>query len=372
MPEIVPVTTPGLVRQFVDLPYVLYARHPHWVPPLRRDEHRRLSPRHNPFLQHASMDLWLTRSKGRVTGRIAAIEDRLHNETHGQHVTWFGFFEADHVESAQLLLSTVEQRARERGSTIVRGPANPSLNGSAGLLIDCFDEDPYVLMPYNVPEYPAYVESAGYSKVKDLLAWDLDMSLPLGARITKLADRIAARHRVTLRTIDTTRRGFTRDVALLQTIYRDAWASNWGFVPPTDDELARLARDLRPVIDPEIALFASIDGRPVGCGVALPDLNQVLKRMNGRLLPFGFLLFLRRRALIDRARVVLLGVVPEARRMGLYPLLIAELHRRGRARGYRRGELSWTLEDNDAINAGIEAAGGRRHRTYRLYEKSIG
>lgn len=372
MPDIVPVTTPRLVREFIELPYALYAGHPHWVPPLRRDEHRRLSPRHNPFLQHASIDLWLTRSDGRVTGRVAAIEDRLHNDRHGERVTWFGFLEAHDAESARLLLATVEQRARERGSAVVRGPANPSLNESAGLLIDRFEEDPYVLMPYNGPEYPAYVESAGYRKVKDLLAWDLDATVPLGSRISRLADRIASRHRVTVRTVDRSRQGFSRDVAILQAIYRAAWADNWGFVPPTSAELAQLARDLRPVIDPELALFAEIDGRALGCVVAIPDLNRVLKRMNGRLWPLGILHFLRRRTLIDRARVLLLGVLPEAQRLGLYPLLIAELHRRGVARGYRRAELSWTLEDNDAINAGIEAAGGRRSRTYRLYEKSLG
>jgi hypothetical protein len=142
-------------------------------------------------------------------------------------------------------------------------------------------------------------------------------------------------------------------------------------VPPTDAELRQLAVDLRPFLDPEIVLFVEIGGRPVACAVAIPDVNQVLRRMNGRLLPFGVLHFLRRRALVTRARLLMLGVLPALRHSGLYPLLIAESHRRGVARGYRRGELSWTLEDNDAVNAGIEAVGARRYKTYRLYEKAL-
>ena len=369
MSDIVPVTTARRLREFVDLPFSLHAKHPHWVPPLRRDEHRRLSPRHNAFLQHAEMDLWIASSGGRTTGRIAAIEDRLHNATHHEAVTWFGFLEADSVETAGALFAAAERRAGERHSACVRGPANPSLNESAGLLIDCFDEDPYVLMPYNPPSYPEFVEAAGYRKVKDLLAWHIDMSVPPPERITRLAGRMASRNGITVRPLDLG--AFERDLAVLQGIYRAAWQDNWGFVPPTDAEIRQLAVELRPILDPEIVLFAERAGRPVGCAVAIPDVNQVLKRMGGRLFPFGVLHFLRRHAIIDQARVLLLGVVPDERRMGLYPLLIAELHRRGLARGYRRGELSWTLEDNDAVNAGIEAVGGRRHKTYRLYEKPL-
>lgn len=369
MSDIAPVTTARQLRRFIDLPYALYANHPHWVPPLRRDEYRRLSPTENAFLQHATVDLWLASSGGRTTGRIAAIEDRLHNDTHREAVTWFGFLEAGSVETARALFAAVERHAGERGSTAVRGPANPSLNESAGLLVDCFDEDPYVLMPYNPPSYPGFVEAAGYQKVKDLLAWHIDMSAPPPERITRLADRVASRNGISVRTLEPG--SFERDLDIMQGIYRAAWQDNWGFVPPTDAEIRQLAIELRPILDPEIVLFAERAGRPVGCAVAIPDVNQVLKRMRGRLFPFGVLHFLRRHAIIDQARVLLLGVVPEMRRMGLYPLLIAELHRRGLRRGYRRGELSWTLEDNDAVNAGIAAVGGRRHKTYRLYEKPL-
>jgi hypothetical protein len=369
MPEVVPVTTPKQLRQFVELPYAMYRREAHWVPPLRRDEYRRLSPKHNPFFEHATMRLWLATDRGRVTGRIGAMDDRLHNDKHEEILTWFGFLEAEDAATTRALLAVVEQHGRTAGSRAVRGPANPSLNESAGILVDGFDHDPYVLMPYNPPSYPAFVEASGYRKVKDLLAWDIDLTAPRPERITRIAERVRQRHGITVRRVDL--KAFDRDLGILQTIYREAWEDNWGFVAPTDAEIRQLAVDLRPVLDPELVLFAEMDGRPVACSVAVPDVNQVLKRMNGRLLPFGLFHFLRRGTIINRARLLLLGVLPEVRRIGLYPLLIFESHRRGVARGYTRGELSWTLEDNDMINAGIEAVGGRRYKTYRLYEKPL-
>jgi GNAT superfamily N-acetyltransferase len=366
---LVPVTTRALRRQFVELPYALYRGAPHWVPPLRRDEHHRLSPAHNPFWAHARIELWLARRGGRVTGRIAAIEDSLYNEREGEPITWFGFFEAEDAATALALLGAVEQKAREWNSRVVRGPVNPSLNESAGLLIDAFDSDPYVLMPYNLATYPSFVEAAGYLKVKDLLAWSVDLTVPVPERVSRIADRAAARHGLTVRTVDLAH--FDRDLAILQEIYRAAWDDNWGFVPPTDAEIRQLAADLKPVLDPGMVLFVEMRGRPVACSVALPDVNQVLKRMIGRLLPFGIFHFLRRRRIIDQTRLLLLGVLPEARRIGLYPLLMADSYRRAAARGYRQGEMSWTLEDNHAVNAGIEAIGGRRSKTYRLYEKAV-
>jgi len=359
-------------QAFVDLPYALYANTPQWIPPLRRDEHRRLSARHNPFFEHATVDLWLAERDGRTVGRIAAIDDRLHDETHRERITWFGFFEAADAPTARALLAVVEGHAAARGSTAVRGPANPSLNESAGLLVDAFEHEPYILMPYNPPAYPAYIEAAGYTKAKDLLAWLIEVAVPLGSRIARAGARLAARRRVVVRTVDMTRAGFDRDLGHLKTVYRAAWIDNWGFVPPTDREIEQLAHDLRPIVDPELVLFAEVDGTVAGCAVALPDLNQVLKHMGGALFPFGIWPFLRRRALINRLRVLLLGVLPAYRRLGLYPLLVAELHRRAVARGYREAELSWTLEDNDLINVGIEAAGGRRDKTYRIYEKPLG
>jgi hypothetical protein len=369
MVEIVPVAAKTLVEEFVEVPYRFYRGHPHWVPPLRRDERRRFSPRHNAFLAHAELRSWIARNNGAVVGRISLIEDRLHNEVHHERTAWFGFFEARDSDSAAALLATAERAAIAGGQATLRGPVNPSLNESAGLLVDGFASDPCLLMPYNPPEYAGFIERAGYSKAKDLLAWTIDLTAPLGGRIARIGERVARRHGILIRALDLT--AFDRDLAILQSIYRSAWAHNWGFVAPTDAEIGQLAAELRPILDPEIIIFAEMDGRAVGCAVAVPDVNQVLKRMKGRLLPFGFIHFLRRRSIVDGTRVLLLGVLPELRRTGLYPLLIQEIFRRGVAGGYKRAELSWTLEDNDEINAGIEAAGGRHYKTYRIYEKSL-
>jgi hypothetical protein len=367
--EIVPVTTARHRRQFVELPFSLYAGDRHWVPPLKRDEHRRLSSA-NPFLEHAEWKMWLATAGKRVTGRIAAIDDRLHNQTHAEAVTWFGFFEAADAVTARALLDSVEQHARARGSTAVRGPASPSLNESAGLLVEGFDADPSVLMPHNPPTYGGFVEACGYGKVKDLLAWHLDLGSAPSERVQRIAERVGRRRDLTVRSINL--QAFEEELHTLRRLYERAWRDNWGFVPPTEAEMRQLAADLRPILDPQIILFAEMCGTAVACAVAIPNINQVLKKMRGRLLPFGIVHILRRRAIIDEARVLLLGVDPGARLMGLYPLLIAEIQRRGIAAGYRSAELSWTLEDNDSINAGIEAAGGRRSKTYRLYEKPLG
>ena len=363
------VTSRRHLKQFVELPYTHYVGNQQWVPPLRRDEYRRLTPVHNPFLRHADLALWIAESDGRAIGRIAAIDDRLHNEKHHEHAVFFGFFEADSEATTRQLVAAVDEWARKRGATVLRGPANPSLNESAGLLVDAFDLPPSILMPYNPPEYARFLEACGFSKSKDLFAWTMDLSLPLGARIVRVATRLRKRHDLVVRPVDLAQ--FDRDLAHLQTIYREAWQDNWGFVAPTDEEIKQLAADLKPIIDPEMAIFAELNGRPVGCAIAIPDMNQVLKRMNGRLLPFGIWHFLRRASIVDRVRVILAGVLPEMRQIGLWPLLIADLFERGVRRGYRSGELSWTLEDNDDVNAGIQAAGGVHQKTYRLYERPV-
>jgi GNAT superfamily N-acetyltransferase len=247
---------------------------------------------------------------------------------------------------------------------------NPSLHEAVGLLIEGFDDPPAALMPYNPPSYGAFVEGAGYGKVKDLYAWDMDVTAPLPERLTRISERVRRRHGISVRPADLSR--FDAELDILKVIYREAWADNWGFVPPTDAEIRQLATDLRPVADSELVLFAEVNGEPVACAVSIPDVNQVLKRMNGRLLPFGVVHFLRRRQIIRRVRMLMLGVLPKVRRLGLYPLLIAEATERAARRGYTRAELGWTLEDNDLINAGIEATGARRSKTYRLYEKPLG
>ena len=210
-------------------------------------------------------------------------------------------------------------------------------------------------MPYNPAAYASYLERAGYYKAKDLLAWDIDTSMPLGERVARVGQRLAARQRIRVRPVDMSRRGFAADLEHLKTIYRAAWTDNWGFVPPTDAEIRHLAFELKPVVDPDLVLFAEVDGRVVGCAVALPDLNQVLKRMHGRLLPLGLWHFLRRRSIVTRARACYCSACcPTYRKRGLYPLLI-----RGAPPPWLRARLQTGRVVMDARG---QRARQRRHR----------
>ena len=368
-PLVRPAVTRADRRRFVGYAYDRNGRDPHWVPPLRRAERRRLSPAHNPFFAHADLQRLLAWRGAKVVGRIAAIDDRLHNDLHGDNLAMFGFFEAEDDDAARSLLSAVEGFARRRGRSAVRGPINPSLNESAGLLIDGFDTDPMLLMPHNPPEYAGFIERAGYRKVKDLFAWLYALDGEVDPVVARLAARLRERHGIHVRPIELSE--FEREVDWLREVYCGAWHHNWGFVPPTREEFRRLARELEPIFDPDCAVCAEADGRPIACAVAVPDVNQALKGTGGRLFPLGLPRLLFRRRLIDQGRLLLLGVLPAYRSLGLYPLLLFELHRQLRGTRYRRLEFSWVLEDNRDVNQPAERAGARRYKTYRIYQKEL-
>jgi hypothetical protein len=355
--------------RFVDYAYDRNASDPHWVPPLRIAERERLTPRKNPFFAHADVELFLAWRGNRIVGRIAAIDDRLHNERHGDNIAMFGFFEADDAAATQVLMETVEAWAKDRGRAAMRGPINPSLNESAGLLVDGFDSDPMLMMPHNPREYAAFLEGAGYRKVKDLFAWIYDVAGEPPPVIAKLAQRLRAREGIVARPLRLSE--FTREVERLRTVYCEAWEQNWGFVAPTAAEFRRLATELKPIFDPRCAVCAEVDGRPVACVVAVPDINQALKGTNGRLFPLGLIRLLRRKRYVTQVRLLLLGVSAAYRRHGLYPLLLFELHRQVKDTPYRRMEFSWVLEDNRDINQPAELAGARRYKTYRIYQKAL-
>ena len=369
MLQIRAVATRRDFRQFINHPYERYAADPHWVPPLRISEGERLKPSKNPFFEHAEVDLFLAVRDGSVVGRIAGIDDRLHNETHHDNMAAFGFFEADDAETAGALLLHVENWARARGRGLLRGPLNPSLNESAGLLIDGFDSDPMLLMPQNPPAYGEYLEAAGYRKVKDLFAWLYDLDREMPPVIVKLAKRLGERSGIVVRQLNVSE--FTQEVERIRVIYCDAWAGNWGFVPPTKAEFRRLASELKPIFDPRCAVCAEVDGQPVACAVAIPDINQALKGTNGRLFPLGLVRLLRRKHYINQIRLLLLGVETKYRALGIFPLLIDQLVRQLEGGPYRRVEFSWVLEDNRDINQPAELAGATRYKVYRIYQKPL-
>ena len=355
------------LHRFVTFPWQVYRGDPHWVPPLIGDTKKMLT-RH-PFLDHADVDYYLAREEGETVGRIAYINNHLHNEVHEEKTAFFGFFEVlDHAEAASALMLQVQERARRDGMTRLRGPANFSSNEEWGLLVDGFDSSPCVMMTYNPARYAETLEHLGFVKAKDLVAYYLDDPEP-PERVIRLAERMAERKGVTVRPLDMKR--FEEDVRKVREVYNRAWEKNWGFVPMTEAEITHMAKDLKPVVKPEIVLIAEKGEEPIGFSLALPDFNHALRHANGRLFPFGLLKILWHSRKIDMLRVLTLGLVPEYRRTGIDQLLYLRLFQGGRKLGIVRGEFSWILEDNQAIRQALEKLGSRVYKTYRIYEKKI-
>ena len=366
------VRTRADFRAFLHLPWRIYADDPAWVPPLLLDLKTVLRRDKHPYHKHADTEYFLARQGHEVVGRIAASVNRLHNEFHEERTGFFGFFESiDDPTVARALLAAAEEWLIARGMQQVRGPMNFSTNEesvSPGVLIDGFDTPPVVMMSHNRPYYRELLEGAGYTKSKDLLSYWLDADQTPPA-LSRVMTALARREGISVRSVDLRR--FEAEVATVQEIYNSAWERNWGFVPMTEAEFVHMAKQLRPVIDPDYALIAEVDGAPVAFAVGLPDYNQVLKRMNGRLLPLGIFKLLWYRRRIDALRVLTLGVKPGFRHLGLGAMLYLRIIENAQRAGKPRGECSWILEDNTEMRKAMERMGGRVYKTYRVMEKAL-
>jgi GNAT superfamily N-acetyltransferase len=356
----------------VRFPWRIYpGRHPAWVPPLLMEEKKRIDPSKNPFFGHGAVQLYLAYRNGEPVGRIAAIENKLHNEFHSDRVGFFGMFESvNDPEVASALLDTAAQWVRARGLESLRGPTSFSTNEECGLLIDNFDAAPYVMMTYNPPYYVELLEGWGLAKVKDLLAYEVryeDFDQRRLAMVERMVKRSA--QNFTVRPINMKR--FDAEVSLVRDLYNAAWEKNWGFVPMTDAEVDHMAAQLKPVVDPDLALIGEVRGEPVGFALALPDVNQAIRHAGGRLLPFGLFKLLWHMRRINGIRVITLGVKEKYRGSPLAPLFYKEIFQRGTANGHGRAESSWILEDNVPMVAGVEKMGFHRSKTYRIYERAL-
>lgn len=364
--RVVPVAGRRARRDFLSFPYRLYRGHPYWVPPLRIDQKALLDPAKHPFHLHATVQCFLALRGGETAGRIAAILDPRFSEFHQEEAGFFGFL--DMVEDASVvraLIGTAVAWLREHGAEVIRGPVNPSTNYECGVLVDGFDSSPRVMMAYNFPYYGPLLEQVGLRKAKDLFAYEIPTAEARAGRAEALYQRALATG-VRIRPIRLS--AFQRDVESAWDVYNSAWARNWGFVPMTRAEFLWHGKELRPIIVPEMALFAELDGSLAGVALAVPDINEALKHAGGRLLPFGLFRILWHKRNIRTCRVVLLGVRPEHRATpiaaGLYALLIREAKRLG----YQCAECSWILEDNVLMRRAIEGLGGTITKTYRIYE----
>ena len=332
-----------------------------------------LSREKNPFFQHADAEYFLAERKNgsgiEVVGRIAAIHNRAHNQEHDDAVGFFGFFDAINDQAiADALFDAASTWLKPRGLNIMRGPTSFSTNDECGMLVDGFSTPPAILTPYTPPYYAEAVERAGFAKSKDLLLYQ-STNDQLPERLVRGAKLIAERRKITLRSIDMKR--FDEEVGRIKQIYNAAWESNWGFVPMTDAEIDHMAKDLKPVVVPDLIVFAEHEGKTIGFAAAIPDLNVALKaNPSGRLFP-GILKILWKSRKIKRVRILLLGLLDDYRRSGADALMYHWIWDKGYALGYRWAEAGWILEDNAAMNNGLTRMGFRAYKTLRLYDRPL-
>ena len=361
------------LRKFVDLPYRLHSNSPVWVPPLRLERHAFLSRRLNAFFKHGDAQLFLAERDGVVVGRISAHYDDAFNAFHGNRWGMFGFLElADDPEVLPALLAAAEGWLRGRGRDRMIGPMDFTMNDESGVLIEGFEREPMIKQPWHPPYYAARCEEAGLAKAVDLLMWELHISdrtkiLPV---IFKLAGEVEPRHGIRVRKMS--RRSLRRDLDRFAEVYNSAWSENWGFAPYGKADLDQLAVDMQLVFDAHWFMVAeTAEGETVAVAITVPDINQVLRRMNGRLLPLGWWHFLRRHRIMDRVRVGFLGVKPEFQHTGIAAAMYVEHFDMATVTPQKWGEMGWILETNRNMNRAMEAMGGRVVRRFRVYELPI-
>ena len=333
-----------------------------------------LDTKGNPFYRSAARALFIARRKGRPVGRIAAIENRAHNETHGDRLGFFGFFECgDDQEAAVHLFDAANGWLRARGLTTMRGPMNPSTNHDCGLLVDGFEEHPLFLTAWNPPYYEGLVRSVGFAPAKDLLGYWLpygQAGFQLNPKLVSLAERAQRRANLRFRDLEPSR--FWAEVEIVWHVYNSAWEHNWGFVPMTRDEFMHMARSLKPLLIPQFAFVAEVDGAPAGFMLCVPDYNEALRaNRKGRLLPFGLMRILRARSRLRTGRIIALGIKNEFRTGSILPVFMYEAARRAIAYGSPGAEASWVLEENHAMRQPIEAFGGRVYRRWRIFDRLV-
>jgi hypothetical protein len=373
--SITPVRTRRELKRFVKVPFHLHRDHPQWVPPLIFDRMQFLDRGKNPYFEHAEAEYFIAERDGEPVGRITAQIDRRWDEYQGGEDGMFGFFETvDDGEVAAALTGAAEEWLRERGRKRVLGPMDFTTNDELGLLIEGFEIRPMILQNWHPRFYQGHLESLGYGKEMDLLMWflalgELKEGDQFDASIHTAAENALREEGVTIRNID--KRRLAEEMHSFRDVYTEAWAENWGFVPPTDAEIEFHAKLLKQVIDEDWAFIAEREGEVIGVALTLPDINQVTARMGGRLLPTGWLKFLLGRRKIDRARVLALGVKHAYRHSGVAAGLYLKHLEAASPDGIPAAETGWILETNEPMNRAMEGMGGEIVKRYRIYGKAL-
>ena len=365
----------GNIRPFIRAGHEVFRDDPHWVAPLHFELRERLHPKKNPFFARAEVTLFTAWRGSQLVGRCSAQIDREHLRVWNDDTGFFGFFDTvDDEEVARALIDAAANWLRQRGMKRMRGPLSLYINEEVGILIEGFDSPPVLMMSHSRRWQARLAEAAGLAKEKDLIAWKYTAG-EFPPRALKAWEQVKAMPEVRLRSIDISR--IDEELKSVQEIYNDAWQGKWAVVPALPDEVDKVAKDLKLIIDEDLAFLAEIDGRVIGMCIMLPNLNEAIADLNGKLLPLGFAKLLWRIKVKHprSTRLMMLGIRSEFRHVrkygGLSAAMYVEVAKRGIAKGYKWGELSWTREDDGPINVGIKAMGATPYKKYRVYEKAI-
>ena len=371
--QIIPVVGRRLLRSFIELPWTLYADDPCWVPPLIFERKWHLSPK-NPYFEHADFQAWIACRGKRVVGRISAQVDQLHLQRYHDATGFFGFLEAeDNGETFRALFEVAEEWLRQQGMERIRGPFSLSINDECGLLVEGFDSPPPIMLGHALPYYESRVEEQGFAKEQDLLAYRVLTATPQPRQLEILTKRSGGQVKIRAMRRDS----FNEDLAIIRDIFEDAWSENWGFIPFTSAEFAELGKNLKLLVDADFVRIAEVDGEPAGMMITFPNLNEMIKDLNGRLLPFGWLKLLWRLKVVGAktARVPLMGVRRryQGSRLGvaIALMMISPIHIKARKQGIKEVDMSWILEQNQAMRKIIESVGSTLYKRYRIYQKEL-
>jgi hypothetical protein len=357
-------------NRYMEFPRRVYKGDPNWVPPLNMDFKEKLDIKKNPFFEHAVREQFLAFRDSEVVGRVLGIVDDNHNSFHNEKIVFFGQFESyNEPEVAGALLDAVSAWGREKGMSVLRGPVNLSLNDECAMLLEGFDSPPAVMMPYNPSYYNGLMTGYGLAKAKDLYAFIMTRDHSTASNVGAVVEKIQKATTITVRTFNMKK--WQEESDKVKSVYNSAWDRNWGFVPWTEHEMDHMVKALKMLADPRLIVIAEDKGKPVGFGFAFPNYNEVLKRINGRLLPLGILKLLWYKRKIKGVRILVFGILKEYRMTGVSYLLYSHLEKNIMASPYQWAETSWQLEDNDAVNKFVASVGGRVYKKYRIYDKKL-
>ncbi len=365
------ITDKSEKKQFLDFPYSHYSDDKYWIPPLKLEQKKLLDTKKNPFFNNAEIALFLAFHNDKPAGRIAAIIDHRYNEYHNEKTGFFGFFEViNNRETASLLFRVAEDWLKDKGMNRVLGPANPSMMDPAGILIEGFDKYPAIMMPYNKEYYKDLLSDAGYKKEVDLYSYYVSQETVNRERVNR-AEAIVKRRVPGLNIRPINLKNLKSEVAAIRKIFNEAWKDNWGYIPLTEEEFNHFAADLKMIVDPDFTHMADVDGKAVAFSIALPDYNQVFKKMDGTLFPLGLLKLLWYKRKINTTRTALMGVLPSYQGKGIDVLMHRETIENSFERDYQGSEIGWILEDNTEMIRVAEKVGGMLVKTYRVYQKKL-